>query len=221
VWASVLWWFGEAFGMLFMNMANALTGAPGAAVLYLIVGVLVWPNDRPGGLVGVTGARMLWANLWILMGVLWLLAVNSTANATYDLIKAAPAGTAWLATLQNGFMSATRGHGLIIAVVLALLSMTIGLAVGLSWRPRLFIAISIVLNLVYWVAGQGFGGILTGTATDPNAAPLFILLAVVLYSLTPLNGAQGAPLREFGVPRCPETSAHDRTPMAAKRPPLS
>ena len=28
-WAIYVWWFGEAFGMLFMNMAMPLTGAPG------------------------------------------------------------------------------------------------------------------------------------------------------------------------------------------------
>jgi hypothetical protein len=105
VWTLIVWWFGEAFGMLFMNMANPLTGAPGAVILYAIIGALVWPNERPGGLIGVPAARVLWANLWILMGVLWLLAINSSANATYNLIKTAPAGTAWLATLQNGFMN--------------------------------------------------------------------------------------------------------------------
>jgi hypothetical protein len=195
VWAFVVWWFGEAFGMLFMNMANALTGAPGAVVLYAFVGALVWPNERPGGLLGVSGARILWANLWILMGVLWLLAVNSSANATYSLIEAAPAGPAWLATLQNGFADATKGHGLIIAVALAALSVTIGLAVAFNWKPRTFLGIAIGLNLVYWVIGQGFGGILAGGATDPNAGPLFILLSVVLYSLVPYPA---------GVPR-PET----------------
>ena len=188
VWAVIVWWFGEAFGMLFMNMANALTGAPGAAILYAIIGALVWPNERPGGLIGVTGARVLWANLWILMGVLWLLGVNSSANATYSLIKAAPAGPAWLASLQNGFMDATRGHGLTIALLLAALSITIGLAVALGWNPRTFLALAVVLNLVYWVIGQGFGGIFAGGATDPGAGPLFILFAVVLYSLTPRPG---------------------------------
>ena len=177
VWAVIVWWFGEAFGMLFMNMANALTGAPGAAILYAIIGALVWPNERPGGLIGVTGAR-----------VLWLLGVNSSANATYSLIKAAPAGPAWLASLQNGVMDATRGHGLTIALLLAALSITIGLAVALGWNPRTFLALAVVLNLVYWVIGQGFGGIFAGGATDPGAGPLFILFAVVLYSLTPRPG---------------------------------
>ena len=36
VWALFVWWFGEAFGMLFMNMAQPLTGAPGAVILYAL-----------------------------------------------------------------------------------------------------------------------------------------------------------------------------------------
>jgi len=194
VWALVVWWFGEAFGMLFMNMANPLTGAPGAVIVYAFIGAIVWPNGRPGGLLGVAGARILWANLWILMGVLWLLAVNSSANATYSLIKTAPAGAAWLASLQNGFANASKGHGLIISVVLAALSIVIGLAVALNWKPKTFLWIAIALNVVYWVIGQGFGGILAGGATDPNAGPLFILAAVALYSLIPYPA--GVPVRE-------------------------
>jgi len=194
VWALVVWWFGEAFGMLFMNMANPLTGAPGAVVLYAIIGALAWPNERPGGLIGIAAARVMWAQLWIFMGVLWLLAVNSSADATSSLIKTAPAGPAWLATLQNDFANASQGHGLLIAVVLAALSVTIGLAVAFNWRPKTFLWIAIVLNLAYWVIGQGFGGILAGGATDPNSGPLFVLLAVALYSLVPYPAT--APARE-------------------------
>ena len=123
VWALVVWWFGEAFGMLFMNMANPLTGAPGAVLLYGIVGLVVWPNDRPGGLLGVRGARTVWAVLWVLMGGLWLLGVNSTANATTTLINAAPSGMSWLTTVQDWTANAAQGNGLIIAVVLAFASL--------------------------------------------------------------------------------------------------
>jgi hypothetical protein len=177
-----------------MNMANPLTGAPGAVIIYAFIGALVWPNQRPGGLLGVYGARLLWAQLWVLMGVLWLLAVNSSANATYNLIKAAPAGMGWIASVQNGFMNASKGHGLIISVVLAALSIVIGLAVAFNWRPRTFLWIAIVLNLVYWVVGQGLGGLFAGGATDPNAGPLFILMSVALYSLVPYPAH--APRRE-------------------------
>lgn len=187
VWALIVWWFGEAFGMLFMNMANPLTGAPGAVLLYGIVGLVVWPSDRPGGLLGVRGARTAWAVLWVLMGGLWLLGVNSTANATTTLINAAPSGMSWLTTVQDWAANAAHGNGLVIAVVLAFASFAIGIAVARNWHARAFLIAAIVLNLAYWVLGQGFGGIFNGGATDPNAGPLFVLLAWALYGLLPID----------------------------------
>ena len=186
-WVLVVWWFGEAFGMLFMNMANPLTGAPGAVLLYGIVGLIVWPNGRPGGLLGVRGARTVWAVLWVLMGGLWLLGVNSTANATTTLINAAPSGMSWLSTVQDWAANAARGNGLIVAVVLAFASFAIGIAVARNWHARAFLVAAIVLNLAYWVLGQGLGGMFNGGATDPNAGPLFVLLAWALFVLVPVD----------------------------------
>ena len=40
-----------------------------------------------------------------------------------------------------------------------------------------------MLNLIYWVVGQGFGGIFAGGATDPNAGLLFIVLTYTMYTL--------------------------------------
>jgi hypothetical protein len=196
VWAFVVWWFGEAFGMLFMNMANPLTGAPGAVVLYAVIGVIVWPNGRPGGLLGVRGAKLTWAALWVLGGALWLLAVNSSANATRTLINAAPSGMSWLSTVQDWAANAAKGNGLIIAFALAFLSFAIGIAVAADWHPRTFLGVSIVLNLAYWVVGQGFGGIFQGGATDPNAGLLFVLLACALYTLVPLDRPAAVAARE-------------------------
>ena len=183
VWVLVVWWFGEAFGMLFMNMASPLTGAPGAVALYAIIGAIVWPGDRPGGLLGVRGARTAWAIVWVLMGWLWLIAPNSTANATRNAINAAPSGMSWLSTVQDWAANGAKGNGLVIALVLAFVSVAIGLAVALNWRPRAFLALSIVLSLAYWVIGQGFGGMFAGGATDPNAGLLFAVLACALYPL--------------------------------------
>jgi hypothetical protein len=87
--------------------------------------------------------------------------------------------------LQSSVASAAQGHGLAIALVLALLSAAIGLAVAKNWRPMPFLALAIVLNVIYWVIGQGFGGIFyINSATDPNAGLLFVLLAFVFISLT-------------------------------------
>jgi hypothetical protein len=197
-WVLVVWWFGEGFGMLFMDMANPLTGAPGAVLLYAIVGLLVWPTGRPGGLLGVRGAKMTWAALWLVMAWLWLLGPNSSANATHDAINAAPSGMSWLSTVQDWAAEGAQGNGLPIALVLALVSAAIGVAVAIDWRSRQYLVLAIVLNLLYWMLGQGFGGIFEGGATDPNAGLLFVLLALALYPLTPAGGSrpsQGAARR--------------------------
>jgi len=216
VWALAVWWFGEAFGMLFAQGANPLTGAPGAVILYAFIGALVWPNERPGGLLGVRGARILWAALWCLMGVLWLLAVNSSANATYGLIKAAPAGLRWLATLQASVADVSKGHGLMISMVLAALSISIGLAVALNWKPRVFLWIAIILNLAYWVVGQGGGGIVAGGATDPNAGPLFVVLSVAFYSLIPARSSWGMRNRIRGLELSATSGAGSRPTFRGK-----
>ncbi|MGP0037175.1 MAG: hypothetical protein ACLP4R_21770 [Solirubrobacteraceae bacterium] len=187
VWAVVVWWSGEAFGQLFTGTANALTGAPGAVLVYALVAILVWPSERPGGLLGVRGARLMWALLWMAMGALWLLAANSSANATATLIGAAPSGTTWLTTVQHWAASAAGGDGLPIALVLAGTSIAIGVGAARNWHARAFLLAAIALNLAYWAIGQGLGGIFQGGATDPNAGPLFILLAGALYALVPVT----------------------------------
>ena len=192
-WALVVWWFGEAFGMLFMSMASPLTGAPGAVSLYVIVGMIAWPGRRAGGLLGVRGARIAWAALWVLMAWLWLEAPSSSANAVTGAINAAPAGMSWLSTVQDWAANGAKGNGLAIALVLGLLSATIGIAVAANWHPKPFLALAVVLSLAFWVFGQGFGGIFAGGATDPNAGPLFILLAYALWSLIPVGQPQAGP----------------------------
>ena len=131
-WALVVWWFGEAFGMLFMTMASPLTGAPGAVILYAIIGAIVWPNGRAGGLLGVRGARIAWGALWVLMAWLWLEAPSSSANAISNAINAAPSGMSWLSTVQQWATNGSKGNGLVIAIILAAISIAIGLSVALA-----------------------------------------------------------------------------------------
>jgi hypothetical protein len=182
-WSLIVWWFGESFGMLLMNGAQPLTGAPGGVLLYALIGLVIWPGRR-GGLIGIRGARIMWASLWLVCAYLWLLEASAAGNATRDMINAAPSGMSWLSSMQDGFAKAAAGHGLLIALVLAALSAAIALGVGFNRGARLLLVVSIVLQLLYWLVGQGLGGIFQGGATDPNAAPLFILLACTLLPLT-------------------------------------
>ena len=172
-WALIVWWFGEAFGMLFMAPDGALWPAyrrTGAVALYALIGAMVWPNGRPGGLLGVRGARAgLGERYGLLMAWLWLEAPSSSANGISSAIQAAPSGMSWLSTVQNWATTATKGDGLPIALVLAALSLAIawrwrrtgGRSCSYCWPDR--------LESLYWVFGQGFGGI--ARAAPPTRTP--------------------------------------------------
>src|SRR6202012_1555077 len=102
--------------------------APGGVLMYALVGLLVWPSERPGGLLGIRGAKTLWAGLWAVMAWLWLLAANSSANATKSMLTSVPSGIHGLDSLQSSLASASSGHGLVIALLLAALSAAVGIA---------------------------------------------------------------------------------------------
>lgn len=194
-WSLLVWWVGEGFGMLFMSMSSPLSGAPGAAILYVMVALVVWPSERPGGLLGVRGAKLMWGALWLVMAWLWLGSAGSSPNATSEAINGAPSGLGWLTQVQEWLATASRGHGLAIGLMLAAASAAIGIAVMRNWHPGAFLGLSVFINLAFWVMGQGFGGMFTGAATDPNAAPLFCLLACAMYALIrqPAGAAQARP----------------------------
>jgi len=98
-----------------------------------------------------------------------------------------PAPMHWLSRLEGTASVSAQGHGLLIAVVLAVISVVIAIPVALNWRPTPFLVLGIALGLVYWIVGQGFGGMFyTPSATDPNSGPLLVLFALVLYTLTPV-----------------------------------
>lgn len=190
VWALVVWWFGEAFGMLFMDMAQPLTGAPGAVFLYGLVALLAWPNGRPGGVFGARGAKAMWCALWLVMSWLWLLAPSANPDATKAALTTFATGIHPLDSLQSSLATAAGGHGLVIALVLSAVSAAIGIAVAAGWHARGFLVTAIVLNLIYWVIPQGLGGIFAGGATDLNSGPLFVLLACALLPLFPRAARQ-------------------------------
>jgi hypothetical protein len=214
VWAPLVWWFGEGFGGLVSNTLPApLMGAPGAVIIYALIGLLVWPTDRrqarsPAGAgpLGEAGALGVWSFLWAMSAALWLVNVNRAKNATSEMIKSMAEGSPhWLAKAQNWAVHQTSGHGTTIAVVLAILSVAVALGV---WTPLRWPAlwIGIVLSLAYWLFGQSLGGpFWSGGATDFNAAPLFVLLAVALFPI-----AQRSPQGEREQPATiatPETQA--------------
>ncbi len=192
-WSFSVWWFGEAFGGLFGGSASMLTGAPGAVMLYALIAVLVWPRQgRPdagdpadrSGLVD-SGGRLLWAALWVGSGVLQLLSSNRPDGAISALISGAAAGEPrLLAALAAAAARLVGTHGALVGIALALVEVAVGIG-ALRRRPDAALALGALLSLGFWVIGQDLGGILTGSGTDPNSGPLFVLLAVALWQGVP------------------------------------
>jgi hypothetical protein len=194
-WAPTVWWFGEGFGGLTSTtLPSPLMGAPGGVILYAIIGLLVYPTSKQEGRsaadlgpLGDRGGLWAWSGLWALSAGLWLVNVNRANGATHEMIKSmAEASPHWLARFQNSIGGHTQGHGTTIAVVLALVSMAVAIGV---WTPLRWpaLAVGIVLSLAYWVLGQDLGGpFWIGDATDVNAGPLFVLLAVALFPFAQL-----------------------------------
>jgi spore coat protein A len=161
-------------------------------VLYALAALVAWPNGQPGGLLGERGSQVAWAVLWVVMGWLWLLPANSGGNSVSNAIASVPAGIGWLNIALAHVAGAVQRRGLVIALSCAGLSALIGCAVGFRWHARAFLRVSIFLNLLYWVVGQGFGGIATGDATDVGTAPVFVLLACALFTLFPKSASSAA-----------------------------
>jgi hypothetical protein len=202
-WSLAVWWLGEGLGGIFSGTASPLTGAPGAAVLYAFLAVLIWPRPgpaRPGASVADASplgrrARFAWSILWAGMA---------------GLMLTAPAGSAQL-TAAGGTRAAVT-IGLAASFTLA----AAGIFRPATLRPTVVAAVAAAV--VIWAAGEHFGQILSGTATDPNTGPLLILTAAAFWPARagtrttgerPHNPASRNDPREVASP--PETKTHVTT----------
>jgi hypothetical protein len=210
-WALGVWALGEGFGLLFTGMASPLTGAPGGALLYVAIGLLVWPRTArtaagpvlagpatSEGPLGGRGGKAVWAIVWSGMGILWLLPANRAGGSISGAISAGVGGEpSWLAHVPLSVAHALGNGGGSVAVACAILSFAIGLGPLVSRHTTVFLVAGAALALDYWLFGEAFGQPFSGIATDPNTGPLLVLLALALYpnrapaaSLADLNGSR-------------------------------
>ncbi|HUE07283.1 MAG TPA: hypothetical protein VMP41_07635 [Acidimicrobiales bacterium] len=196
IWALGVWWFGEGFGMLFTGAASPLTGAPGAVLLYPLIGLLVWPTEHDAnadvasgiassaaatGPLGASAPLFAWSGFWVLSAVLWLFPDNRASGAIGAQITTAASGEpSWYAHFQTSVANALPHSGSALAWLLAGASLVIAAGPVLTRRPRPFLVAGVVLQALFWITGMALGAMLTGMGTDPNAAPLVALLAVAM-----------------------------------------
>ena len=198
-WALGVWLFGEGLGGLATGSGSMLAGAPGAVILYGIVGLIVWPRTEQQqglgvgqeGLLGAAGARLAWCALWLGSAVLSILPAQRAAGALSDVLSGnAEEAPASLASVERWLAHATAGRGFGISLAIAALETAIGIGVLVKSRARPFLFLGIGVSLGFWAVGQNFGMLFSGTSTDPNAAPLYVLLALAcLGTLTQKAGS--------------------------------
>jgi hypothetical protein len=182
VWAAVIWWLGEGFGVLPTGFALMGAGAPGAAVLYGLIGGLAWPRpDRPD--VDRRAWGLTWILLWVGAAFLHIPFVYPAGQVLRaNLSQLASPSPGWLADTNSWFSAVSADHALTVTFVLAALE----LAIGVGWlldrvRHRAWLGLGIALSLFYWVVFQQLGGIFTTDATDLNLGPMMVLLALAAW----------------------------------------
>jgi hypothetical protein len=188
-WAVMVWWFGEGLGGI-LTGASPLAGAPGAVILYALIAVLIWPADDPGaaqlapalrGTLGRRVPKLAWLILWTAFACFLLLPANRAPGAisqSFTSMTASQPG--WIQAPGHALATLTAGQGLTVSVLLATLCVVTGAAIFDDRLTRPALILAALLGLLIWTA-EGFGGLATGQATDPNTGPLLILLAACFW----------------------------------------
>jgi hypothetical protein len=183
-WALGIWWVGEGFGNLLSGFAITATGAPGAVLLYALLGLVAWPRqDRRDVLVGP--ARWAWVAFWTGGAALlipWQFPVHQVLSANVEELSQGVAS--WQAPTAHAMGQLVADHALAVAAVMAAAQVASG--IGLLWEKTTMpaLALGMALALAYWWGFEYLGGIPAGGATDPNSGPLVILLALALWPCT-------------------------------------
>jgi len=189
-WSVAVWWLGEGLGGI-LTGASPLDGLPGAVIVYALIALLVWPGrDDPRtarlapalrGPLGKAIPRLAWLVLWAGFGWYLLLPGNRAPDAVSRIFTgAAAAQPGWLKPAGTGLAGLTTGHGLAASILLYVLCGLAALGIFCARTTRPALVLAGLLGLVFWVA-EGFGGLSTGRATDPNSGPLLILLAACFW----------------------------------------
>ena len=184
-WALGVWAVGEGFGGIFMQGTSLLTGAPGPALIYALLAVMLLFSAAPDGGIGRTGLRIGtagWALIWTAGALLELEGTNHAAAVPSAQIANGSTGQpALIGLLDRGVGHLIGQHGYPFALTLGLLAVFAGWGVFVPALRRASLVTGIVVALFVGLAGQDLGSVFTGHGTDPGSGPLLILLALALW----------------------------------------
>lgn len=175
VWSTIVWIFGEGFGQILTGQSLLLTGAPGAALIYGLVGGAIWPDGERGPSVwspsGIRFAQLSLAGLFIFGSILHF---QRSALSPIELSQA----------IANPWLANVIGHqGRVVSLILTGIELAVAVMLIGKLGTRIAVWVSITLSLLFWWAGQSFGQIFEPLATDFNSGLLMVILALCSYPL--------------------------------------
>ena len=200
VWALIVWYGGEGMNMLFTGTASILTGAPGAVLLYPLLGLAVYPRKKStvasrgatrkagdDGLLSREHLRWILSGFWIFAALLQLQPnwwqPGQISGAIGAMVGQGGLNTVLVDPMLQQLSNATANIEipLNIALIVVFLALGISLAVVRQEQLRPFLIASIVMSVVFWYCSQAFGMILTGMATDFNSGLLVVVMALAVW----------------------------------------
>ncbi len=190
-WALAVWWVGEGLGGILNGAANPLSGAPGAAILYAVAAVVLWPSTGSvaaapfpaARAIGVRAADAIWIVLWGGFAFLAVSGPNRSPQGLHKILEGVAAGEpGWLAALNREAASLMAYRGFTVSIVMAAIFglVALGIVLPAAWA-RLAVIVAVVLGVFAGVIAEDLGGLFTGGATDPNSGPLLVLLALAYW----------------------------------------
>ncbi len=187
-WAAVVWVLGQGFGFMATGTAMIEFGAPGSAVLYIVLALVVLRSldrDGQGERSGPRTAQWAWSGFWALGALLhlpWRYSVG--AVLAYNLQTAAQLQPSHLSGLDYTLARAAYVNSVPVSLILGSLELLLAIAVWLPIGRRGSIWLGLALTACFWVLGQALGGMLTGVAPDPGTGPPVALLGLYLLNAT-------------------------------------
>jgi hypothetical protein len=200
VWALIVWFGGEGFSMLLTAQGSILTGAPGAVLLYLLLGLVVYPHQQSyitikgaqakapeGELLSRVQLRWMLASFWLFAALLQLQPYWWQAGQISRVISSMTGQGGLNGVLVDpilqAFSNITASVEIPLNFALIVVFLALGLVLALSkeeqMRPALIA--SIVASLVIWYCAEGLGQIFTGMSTDFNSGLLLVVMALACW----------------------------------------
>ena len=201
-WALIVWYGGEGLSLLLTGQASALTGFPGAVLLYPVLGLVVYPRapraprrgatarsdqDQDGllprrYLPTVLGSLFVVAALLQLQPYWWQ--ADQISLTIKTMVGAGGLDGVLVDPVLRALSALTAGREIPVnlALTLAFLGVGVGLLRARDARRRpVLLAAAVVVVAVFWYSTEALGTIFSGMATDPNSGLLLILLAFTCW----------------------------------------